>query len=90
VWLWPFCCLQRPLLAAEPKTLSAAEATKAVRSMYAERWVGIIFHHVVALCVAPLSFSWHNVFIAELIRFITTAIGINLCYHRLLTHHGFR
>jgi stearoyl-CoA desaturase (delta-9 desaturase) len=70
--------------------VSPAEASKSLRIMFAQRWFGFILHHVLFLCVAPLFFSWRNLVIAEVVRFVTTAIGINLCYHRLLTHHAFR
>jgi fatty-acid desaturase len=82
--------MQRPLLAAEPKTVTPAEATKSLRIIFMQRWFGFTLHHILFFTVAPMFFSWRNLVLAEIVRFVTTAIGINLCYHRLLTHHSFR
>jgi stearoyl-CoA desaturase (delta-9 desaturase) len=82
--------MQRPLLAAEPKTLSPEEAAETLRKLYTQRWIGLIMHHLLFVFVAPMFFSWRNLMIAEAIRFVTSNIGIGLCYHRLLTHHSFR
>ncbi len=38
---------------------------------------------------APFFFSWSALIIAAVLGWLTAAIGITLCYHRLLTHRSF-
>ena len=57
------------------------------------RWryaLGIPLIHVLA-CLAffPYFFSWTGVVLAVLGLYVFGTLGINLCYHRLLTHQGF-
>ncbi len=57
------------------------------------RWryaIGIPFIHLLA-CLAffPYFFSWTGVVLSILGLYIFGTLGINLCYHRLLTHQGF-
>jgi fatty-acid desaturase len=47
------------------------------------------FHHVVAaLALLPWFFSWTGVALAIGGVYVFGGLGINLCYHRLLTHRG--
>ena len=51
---------------------------------------GIILYHLVApLAVMPVYFSWTGVAAAILGYFVFGVLGINVGYHRLLTHKGF-
>ena len=51
---------------------------------------GVIFYHLVApLAFIPAYFSWTGVVAAILGYLILGVLGINVCYHRLLTHKGF-
>ena len=57
------------------------------------RWryaIGIPMIHLLA-CLAfwPYFFSWTGVVLAVLGLYVFGTLGINLCYHRLLTHQGF-
>jgi len=57
------------------------------------RWryaIGIPMVHLLA-CLAffPYFFSWTGVVLAVLGLYVFGTLGINLCYHRLLTHQGF-
>lgn len=57
------------------------------------RWryaIGIPAVHVLA-CLAffPYFFSWTGVVLSVLGLYVFGTLGINLCYHRLLTHQGF-
>jgi fatty-acid desaturase len=57
------------------------------------RWrylIGIPGVHLLA-CLAffPYFFSWTGVVLAILGLYVFGTLGINLCYHRLLTHQGF-
>lgn len=51
--------------------------------------LGIGAMHVGALA-APLYFSWSGVVVAAFLYWLSGAIGITLCFHRLLTHRSFR
>jgi len=58
-----------------------------IKSRYA---TPIIFVHLVALLVfLPWFFSWTGVILLVAGLYIFGALGINLGYHRLLTHRGF-
>jgi len=51
----------------------------------------IVFYHAVAvLAFFPWFFSWTGVVLALLGDYCFATLGINVCYHRLLTHRGFR
>lgn len=57
------------------------------------RWryaIGIPLMHLLA-CLAffPYFFSWTGVVLCILGLYVFGTLGINLCYHRLLTHQGF-
>jgi stearoyl-CoA desaturase (delta-9 desaturase) len=56
------------------------------------RWryaIGIPLIHVLAcLAFVPWLFSWTGVVLAVLGLYMFGTLGINLCYHRLLTHQG--
>lgn len=47
-----------------------------------------VYHLVAALAVLPWLFSWTGVVLAVLGLYVFGSLGINLCYHRLLTHRG--
>jgi fatty-acid desaturase len=52
--------------------------------------IGVVFYHAVALlAVLPWFFSWTGVVLALLGLYVFGTLGINLCFHRLLTHRGF-
>jgi fatty-acid desaturase len=47
-----------------------------------------VYHLIAALAVLPWLFSWTGVVLAVLGLYVFGSLGINLCYHRLLTHRG--
>jgi len=52
--------------------------------------LGVWGVHVLALLAfVPWLFSWTGVILAGLGCYVFGTLGINLCYHRLLTHRGF-
>jgi fatty-acid desaturase len=66
--------------------LPASVAPVRVMWMYA---LGIIFCHLVALLAfVPWFYSKTGVVLAILGLYVFGTLGINLCYHRLLTHRG--
>jgi stearoyl-CoA desaturase (delta-9 desaturase) len=46
------------------------------------------YHLVALLAFLPWFFSWSGVVLAVLGLYVFGSLGINLCYHRLLTHRG--
>jgi stearoyl-CoA desaturase (delta-9 desaturase) len=63
---------------ARPLRLSVIDAT------------GIATIHLLALLAfIPWFFSWTGVLLAVLGLYVFGLLGINLCFHRLLTHRGF-
>ena len=52
--------------------------------------VGAILLIHLGACLAPFYFSWEGLICLVLLYCFTGCIGITLCYHRMLTHRGFR
>jgi len=51
--------------------------------------VSVVGYHLIAvLAFWPWFFSWTGVVLAILGLYVFGTLGINLCYHRLLTHRG--
>jgi fatty-acid desaturase len=50
--------------------------------------IPITLIHVTALTLAPLYFSWTGVVVGFISGYIIAPLGINLTYHRLLTHRS--
>ncbi len=48
----------------------------------------LLYHAVAALALLPWFFSWTGVAVALVGLYVFGTLGINLCYHRLLTHRG--
>jgi fatty-acid desaturase len=57
-------------------------------------WVNVIgigmFHLIALLALFPYFFSWSGVVVALVGIYVFGTIGINLFYHRFLTHKGFQ
>lgn len=52
--------------------------------------VSLVTYHLLALlALVPWLFSWTGVVLAISGLYVFGTLGINLCYHRLLTHRGF-
>src|SRR6201993_4731686 len=47
-----------------------------------------LYHLVALLALLPRCFSWTGVVLAFAGVYVFGTLGINLCYHRLLTHRG--
>lgn len=50
----------------------------------------LVLHALVPLALLPWLFSWTGVVLAVLGLYVFGTLGINLCYHRLLTHASLR
>jgi len=48
----------------------------------------VVFHAVAVLAFFPYFFSWTGVALAVAGMYVFGTLGINLCFHRLLTHQG--
>ena len=48
-----------------------------------------VYHLLALLAFVPWLFSWTGVVLAVLGSYVFGTLGINLCYHRLLTHRSF-
>jgi len=49
----------------------------------------MILFHLGALAV-PFFFTWRAVIVAAILWWVTGSLGIGMCYHRLLTHRGYK
>src|SRR5690606_10758385 len=80
---------QEPLAEGSRGRLPRPETTTSpvrVRWQYA---IGIpLVHLLAALAFVPWLFSWWGVGAALLGLYVFGTLGINLCYHRMLTHQG--
>ena len=59
-----------------------------IRWAYASAVVGM--HGLALLAFSPWLFSWMGVAVAFAGFYVFGTLGINLCYHRLLTHRGYK
>jgi stearoyl-CoA desaturase (delta-9 desaturase) len=50
----------------------------------------VAYHLLALLAFLPWMFSWTGVIVAIIAARLTGLLGINICYHRLLTHRGFK
>ena len=50
----------------------------------------VVFHLIALLSFVPLFFSWTGVILCAVSGFLLGLLGINLCFHRLLTHRGLK
>src|SRR5438034_3667548 len=49
----------------------------------------LFFHAAALLAIIPWLFNWASVAVCIAGFYVFGTLGINLCYHRLLTHRGF-
>jgi stearoyl-CoA desaturase (delta-9 desaturase) len=69
--------------------LTAPATSQPLRMVWIDA-VGIVTIHVLALCAfLPWFFSWTGVVLVVLGIVVFGVLGINVCFHRLLTHRGF-
>jgi fatty-acid desaturase len=72
---------------------TAGAPVRATRSAWRVKWryatPVIVTHVVAALAFVPWFFSWTGVVIALVGCYVFGTLGMNIGYHRLLTHRGF-
>ncbi len=72
---------ETPVKLSRPRT--------ATRRIFWSYLIGVVLVHLLALLAfIPWLFSWTGVVSVVLGTIVFGALGINLCYHRLLTHQG--
>lgn len=77
-----------PLTAHGPLPLPAGVNVRRIRWAYA---ISIVTLHVAALlALVPWLFSWTGLVLCVLGLYVFGTLGINLGFHRLLTHRGFK
>ena len=62
------------------------------KGRYVWPYVGafLVYHLLALLVVIPWLFSWAGLALFLVGFYVFGTLGINLCYHRLLTHYGFK
>lgn len=73
----------------KPKSLSYPAAVNHRKILWPYLLSIITFHLLALLAFSPWLFSWTGVALAVAGLYVFGTLGINLCYHRLLTHRGF-
>lgn len=68
--------------------LSLPEATQPVRVFWGYAFSISLLHLLALLALVPWFFSWTGVVVCLLGFYVYGTLGINLAYHRLLTHRG--
>ena len=83
--------MQRRIVSASPSQVlplphPAGTQPTRIAWLYAS---GVIFYHAISLLAFhPWFFSWTGLVLALLGLYVFGTLGINLCFHRLLTHRG--
>lgn len=73
-----------------PSSMDVPEAAQPLRLFTTYAVVLTVVHLAALLCFFPYFFSWSGVALAVVGHFVYGMLGINVCYHRLLTHRGFK
>ena len=68
-------------------TTAVLSVSRRIDWLYAPVIVG--YHVLALLAFVPWFFSWTGVALCVIGIYLFGVLGINLCYHRLLTHRGF-
>ena len=68
--------------------LNTPEGTRPLRISWINAGALLLYHAVAVLAALPWFFSWTSVAAALVGVYVFGTLGINLCYHRLLTHRG--
>ena len=71
-------------------TLPRPESVHGERLFTSNVIVLVVFHALLPAALIPDLFSWTGVALVFLGNYVFGSLGVNLGYHRLLTHRGFR
>jgi stearoyl-CoA desaturase (delta-9 desaturase) len=75
---------------AGPRTMSRPPASEPVRIYWNYAISVTLVHGLALLVLLPYCFSWSGVVLCVLGLYVFGTLGINLGYHRLLTHGGLK
>jgi stearoyl-CoA desaturase (delta-9 desaturase) len=73
---------------AVPAPLSRPQGIDTSRIVWPYAITLVLYHLLALLCFVPALFSWANVALMLAGLYVFGTLGINLCFHRLLTHRG--
>src|SRR5277367_4597627 len=76
-----------------PRVIPSLEVLKKTQKDKTEvNWVTAIFMAIFHLgaIAALFFFSWKAFAVAVVLWWVATSLGIGMCYHRLLTHRGYK
>lgn len=76
-------------ITARARPLPRPDGTRPARVAWLNAGALAFYHAVALLAFHPWFFSWSGVVLAVLGLYVFGTLGINICYHRLLTHRGF-
>lgn len=71
-------------------SLSLPEAVPPIRVRWHYAASIVVLHLIALLACLPWFFSWTGVIVCVMGFYVFGTLGINLCYHRLLTHRSFK
>lgn len=75
---------------AQPQRLPLPEAVSGLRIRWPYSLSIAVLHLLALLAFIPWFFSWTGVVVCLLGLYVFGTLGINLCFHRLLTHRSFK
>lgn len=78
-----------PRARSRPDTLDHPTTTDVRRVRWSVAISILVIHALALLAFVPWLFSWGGVALLLAGLYVFGTLGINLCYHRLLTHRGF-
>ncbi|HJT35629.1 MAG TPA: fatty acid desaturase [Pirellulales bacterium] len=78
-----------PASAAAPSTLPYPSSVDRAKIVWPYALSLGAYHLLALLALMPWFFSWSGVALAVAGLYVFGTLGINLCFHRLLTHRGF-
>lgn len=70
------------------RRLALPEAVNRHRIVWPYALTLVLYHALAAFALLPWAFSWTGVVLVVLGTYLFGCLGINLCYHRMLTHRG--
>lgn len=73
-----------------PQPLEPPRGTRPPKILWPYAVSLVAYHLLALLAFVPWFFSWTGVVLAFAGLYVFGTLGINLCYHRLLTHGGFK
>src|SRR5262245_18817231 len=73
----------------QPQRLPYPATVQRHRFSWADAGAFLVYHAIALLACVPSLFNWGSVAVCLAGFLLVRPLGINLCYHRLLTHRSF-